>query len=195
MKALRAELAERFAPATANKWLAAVKGVLKECWDLGLIDGETYQRAAAVKSVKGSRLLRGRALEAGEIRALVQVCREDPRPASGSRDAALLGLLYCGGLRRAEVVSLDLQDYDAAQGRLKIRGKGNKERLVFVSQGARGALSAWLSLRGEDPGPLFFRVNKGGTGHPGADDGPGGAPHPPPSGESGRRQGVQFRTI
>ena len=63
VKALRAELAERFAPATANKWLAALEGVLKECWDLGLVDGETYQRVAAVKSVKGSRLLRGRALE------------------------------------------------------------------------------------------------------------------------------------
>jgi site-specific recombinase XerC len=74
----------------------------------------------------------------------------------------LLGLLYGGGLRRAEVVALDLSDFDAATGAITIKGKGNKERKGFVTNGSREALDAWLVFRGEEPGPLFMPVTKGG---------------------------------
>ena len=57
--ALRAVLAERFAPATTNKYLSAIRQVMRQAWLLGLMDGEDYQRAAAVRNVKGSRLPAG----------------------------------------------------------------------------------------------------------------------------------------
>ena len=43
-----------------------------------------------------------------------------------------------------------------------VRGKGNKERLVYTSNGAGAALADWLTVRGADPGPLFVAVNKSG---------------------------------
>ena len=68
----------------------------------------------------------------------------DGRSASGARDAALLGLLYGCGLRRAELTALDLADYDQAAGALRIQGKGNRERLAYLAPGARAALEDWL---------------------------------------------------
>lgn len=161
-QALRSALAERYSHATANKMLAALRGVLRESWRLGHIDAETYHRAADLKGIRGQTLPRGRALSAGEIRALFGACANDPSPA-GQRDAAILALLYGAGLRRAEVVTLDLADYEAENGALTIRGaKGRKDRLAYATNGSALALEAWLAVRGGDPGPMFLPINKGG---------------------------------
>lgn len=64
-----------------------------------------------------------------------------------SRDRAILELLYSTGMRVAELVSRDLEDLDFEAEILKVRGKGNKERLVPVGRPAREAVQAWLSRR------------------------------------------------
>ena len=161
--AIRSALAEHYAPSSTNKCLSALKGVLKEAWRLGLIEGEGYHRAVDLPSIKGERLPRGRALTTGELRSLFRVCGEDPSPA-GRRDAAILAVLYGAGLRRSEVIGLDLEDYDPASGALIVRqGKGRKDRTGYASNGAREALDAWLGIRGSEPGALFLPIDKGGT--------------------------------
>jgi site-specific recombinase XerD len=159
--AIRARLAERFAPATANRMLAAVRGVLKAAFKLGLIDADRMTRGSSVEVVRGSRVMKGRALSKGELGALFEAC--DPSTRGGARNAALLGLLYGGGLRRAEVVALDLADFDATTGKLVVRGKGNKERVCWSTNGSRDALDSWLAFRGDEAGALFMPVTKGGT--------------------------------
>lgn len=160
--AVREELAAKYAPATANKMLSALRGVLKESWRLGLLNAEDYHRAADLKAVKGEKLPRGRALSRGEVRALFEVCSKDTS-AAGSRDAALLAVLYGAGIRRSECAALNLEDFDAETGALVIRaGKGRKDRMVYATNGSRDALLAWLELRGDTPGSLFCPVNKGG---------------------------------
>lgn len=142
------------APATANRILAAVRGVLRECWRLGLIDGDTYQRAIDVPPVRGSRLPRGRALSAAEISALFLSCRRDPDAWRGARDAALLALLFGAGLRRAEAAAITIADLHRAG--VRVLGKGNKERLVPLPPGSQRALRWWIQNRGSDPGPLLL---------------------------------------
>jgi integrase/recombinase XerC len=69
--------------------------------------------------------------------------------AEGARDRALLELLYGSGVRVGELAGLDLGDVDASRGLVRVRGKGDKERLVPAGPPALAALGAWLGRRGE----------------------------------------------
>jgi len=160
--AIRARLAAAYAPATANKLLSALRGVLKEAWRLGLMSAEAYQRAVDLENIKGETLPAGRDLSSGEIKALAEVCMNDDS-AAGVRDAAIIGVLSTCGLRRAELVSIGVQDFEVESGRVVIRGgKGNKDRTVYATNGALAALVDWLERRGRDLGALFNPINKGG---------------------------------
>jgi site-specific recombinase XerD len=167
-EAIRGRLAESYAPATANKMLSAMKGVLKSCWRLGLMSADERDRASDVEPVRGTRLPPGRSIPKGELRALFEVCAQeadDPKMrARGVRDAAMLALLYVGGLRRMELACLRLSDYDPEERTVRIRGKGNKERRVYAEGGADLLLASWLELRdeGEPAEPLFLPVRKDG---------------------------------
>lgn len=160
-QALRAQLIEKYSAATCNKFLSALRGVLLQAFSLGLISAEDYQRAVLVKSVTGSTIPAGRELQPGEISALMASCEDDLTPA-GARDAAIIALMYTCGLRRDEVVKLDLENFEPETGKLVILGKRNKQRTAYLINGAAGAMADWLDVRGNEPGPLFYPVNKGG---------------------------------
>ncbi len=74
------------------------------------------------------------------------------------RDRAMLELLYSTGIRVSELVSRDLNDLDFEEGVLRVRGKGNKERLVPVGRPALEALDGWFPLRGH---LLQARISRG----------------------------------
>jgi site-specific recombinase XerD len=159
--ALRSALSEGYAPATVNQALAAFKGTLKAAWRLELLDDRNYNRAVDIAGVKNHVPPRGRAAPLGEVRALLGVCG-DGTPL-GVRDAALLALAFGTGLRRAEIVALDMDDYNRDSGELLIRrGKGAKSRTAYVAGGAAEALEVWIEVRGEEEGPLFYPYNRGG---------------------------------
>lgn len=160
--ALRARLIEQYSPATVNRTLSAVRGVLKEAWRLGQMTAEEHQRAVDVRNVSAEALPAGRELAQSEISALVDVCRADNSPL-GPRDIAILGLLYTCGLRRAEVVALDIADFEPESGRLQVRaGKGRKQRTVYAQGSALRSLLGWIKLRGWTDGPLFLPLLKSG---------------------------------
>ncbi len=159
---VRREIVERYAPATVNKMLSALRGVLKTAWRLGLMDAETYRRAVAVENVKARVQPKGRAVEQDELAELFRVCAEDPSPA-GKRDASLFAVLYGAGLRRAELCGLDLADFDALDCALTVRvGKGRRDRTVYLPAEVCRRLCAWVEIREGEPGPLFNPVRSTG---------------------------------
>jgi integrase/recombinase XerC len=76
--------------------------------------------------------------------------------AKGARDVALLRLLWDCGLRRKEVVGLDLEHLDLPERRAHVLGKGRLQRVpVTLPVPTCEALQAWLQVRGDAPGPVF----------------------------------------
>lgn len=159
--AIRSALMDRHKPATVNKMVAALKRCLKECQRLGLMNAEDYAAATDLKPVKSQSLLKGRALSQQELSALLTSCTNDSS-AAGFRDAAMLMILRVG-LRRSEVVKLDLLDFDLTNGALTIRGgKGGKDRITYLPSPAVAHLVRWIEVRGTEPGPLLYPISKSG---------------------------------
>ena len=124
--ALRSTLAEGYTPATANKYMTALRQIARQAWRLGEMPIEEYQRIAAVRNVAHERRPRGRALDGKELQALFGACN-DGTPA-GARDAAAFAMPFGCGLRRAEAAAVALADYDPASGTLRV-GKGGPRAL------------------------------------------------------------------
>ncbi|MEE9417475.1 MAG: tyrosine recombinase [Acidimicrobiales bacterium] len=89
-----------------------------------------------------------------EIAALLddpagRVANDDPT--RKSRDLAVLELLYGSGLRVSELCSLTLEGLDLEAKRIRVWGKGNKERIVPLSEPSIDAIQSWLKCRGAAP--------------------------------------------
>ena len=104
----------------------------------------------------------GRELSRGEILAFMTMCQKDRNKNAGTRDAAIIALMYAAGLRRREVVNLVLPAFDKETGVLLVIGKHQKERIVYLVNGAAAAMADWLKIRGTDGEPLFVEINKVG---------------------------------
>lgn len=86
-----------------------------------------------------------------------------PRP-TAVRDAAMLLVLVDSGLRASELCDLQVRNYDRRTGRLVVeRGKGGKQRSVYVGQAAQRAVWRYLQRRGKlEPGEPLFEASRGG---------------------------------
>lgn len=149
--------------ATKNQTLAALKGVARTAWRIGMMSTDDLQRIRDVGAVRGSRVLAGRDIERDDLRKLLSVCKGDSSPA-GARDAAMFALAASCGLRRIELAALTIANIHEDRGdevEIRFIGKGNKERSAYVFNGALKAFRAWLSVRGTAGGALFCAINRG----------------------------------
>jgi site-specific recombinase XerD len=126
-----------------------------------VIDVETYQWIKEVKRVKGTTIPKGRALVVGELRKVITYCT-DKATVGGTRDAAIFATLYSAGLRRAELINLQLSDINFITNEIKISGKGGKRRTTAVSEDSLDLIKSYLRVRGEKEGVLFSRCWKSG---------------------------------
>lgn len=84
-----------------------------------------------------------RYLEYAEVLAMLGV--PDTSTPAGLRDRAILEVMYASGLRVSEVVGLNVGDYEREEARLRVWGKGAKERVAFLGEPACRALDAYLA--------------------------------------------------
>ena len=90
----------------------------------------------------------------------------DPNTLTGLRDRAILALLLGCGLRRAELLRIDIEDLQQREGRWVLpdmEGKGNRIRTVTVPAGVKTRIDAWLAAAGIEEGRLFRPVNRSGA--------------------------------
>jgi integrase/recombinase XerC len=88
----------------------------------------------------------------------------DPQAA---RDAAVVRLLFCAGLRRSEAGQLRVEDVDLDAGTVAPRRKGKRERSrVSITAGTVEAIRRWLQLRGDAVGWLFVRTDRADESRP-----------------------------
>lgn len=151
--AIRSALVGQCGPACVNQSLAAVRGVAKEAWRLGLMTAEDHARIADVPGVRSSRLPAGRDVPEDELARIFAAC--DRSHPVGVRDAALIATLRTTGARRHEVCKVGLDDLDLRAGTFTVIGKRDKERTCHLGD-ARVEVDAWLEVRGPEPGPLFL---------------------------------------
>lgn len=81
----------------------------------------------------------------------------------GLRDRAILETMYSAGLRVSETVGMNDADLDLAEGLVRIRGKGRRERLAPIGSFAAKALARWLKVRKSSPTPTRRASEGSGT--------------------------------
>lgn len=170
VSALRGWLASLFAD-NASATLARKISALKSFYRFLERRGETRQNPAALlKSPKVKRTL-PRFLTVDDAFRVVEAPAEDEArdPRLRARDTAILELLYGAGLRVSELSSLRLHSVERRAKTLRVRGKGNKERVVPFGEPAALALDAYLEVRsslhakGGAPHPTALFVGRFGT--------------------------------
>jgi site-specific recombinase XerD len=78
------------------------------------------------------------------------------------RDKAILELFFSTGLRLSELCSID-RDLDLSKDEFSIRGKGEKVRVVFLSDSAKNAIREYLKARKDMDEPLFIQYSRNGA--------------------------------
>lgn len=92
----------------------------------------------------------------------------DRNTLKGKRDYAILRLLWDNVLRRSEICSTNVEDFDPTTGTLYILGKGkNEKEPIKLSKQGVDAISTWLEARGKvkPKDPLFIAVDRAHKGH------------------------------
>ena len=79
---------------------------------------------------------------------------------TGLRDRAIIELLYSGGLRVSELVSLNRDSINLAKKEFMVRGKGSKDRPIFISDACAERLADYLDARTDSLPALFLNNSR-----------------------------------
>ena len=166
----RANLLERgLTPATVNVRLSAVKSLVNYARKIGKCE-------YSLEDVEGLRVETYRDTTGVSPEIFRQITSQiQLNCLKGVRDAAILRLLWDNALRRAEVCSLDLEDYSSGDLKLLIKGKGKlTKESISLSSKAVVLINDWLGVIGDAAGslrgrsldkPLFCTVDRATFGH------------------------------
>lgn len=96
-----------------------------------------------------------------EIQRLIDTI--DISSQSGLRDRAIVELLFSSGLRVSELINLNRDHVNTKRREFMVRGKGQKDRPIFISQAAAGWVDRYLEGRQDTLPPLFLSYSKNHT--------------------------------
>lgn len=151
--------AQNLARTTIRRKLASVRGLFEHLLREGLV---AVNRAKLLTTPKIPKSLPNVPTEQQANTLIDEVAAgklERPHP---QRDLAIFEMLYGCGLRIAELVGLNVEDFDLVEGWVRVRGKRKKERQVPVPAKALAALRAYLEERGPKPGEAGVFLNHRG---------------------------------
>ena len=149
---------------SVNRKLSAVKSFFKYLRKSGVIDTNPAARLLAVKTAK--RLVTTVAQD--DLDALLDEDAYFTNDLKGWRAKAMIELLYTTGIRRSELMNLEVGNVDLTNHTIKVIGKRNKVRLVPFPEDAKRSLLTYKSLQPRNPSspPLFFLTDKGKKVYP-----------------------------
>jgi site-specific recombinase XerD len=138
---------------TQNYYLIALRAFLKYLRKRG-IEALSPERIELAKVPERSLDL----ISAKELKRLMNA--PDQKTLEGKRDKAILELLFSTGLRISELCGLSIDDVDMSRDEFSVRGKGDKVRVVFLSDSARKALQDYLHNRKDMDDAMFVRYGR-----------------------------------
>lgn len=137
---------------TQNYHLIALRSFLKFCAKRDI-------KALSADKIELARTVRKQVtfLTPEEVERLFQ--EPDVSKQNGLRDRAILELLFSSGLRVSELVGLDKDHINLKRREFMVRGKGQKDRPIFISTGATEWLQKYIEKRTDNTRPLFIRYS------------------------------------
>ncbi len=138
--------------ATQNYHLIALRSFLKYCSkrEISALPADKIELAKTTRKQVTF-------LNPEELERLFE--QTDTSKLPGLRDRAILELLFSSGLRVSELVGLDKDNINLKRQEFMVRGKGQKDRPIFISQDATDWISQYLERRADNTKPLFVRYS------------------------------------
>jgi integrase/recombinase XerD len=156
------QLARGLAVSSVNQRLSAVRLLLRQAADQGALSAEQMLRLTRVANVRQAGTRLGTWLTEKEAGQLLAV--PDPHTRLGQRNRAILALLLACGLRRDELVRLEIRHLQRREEHwvlLDLEGKGRRLRTVPVPLWVKRLLDVWLTAAGIQSGSVFRALRKG----------------------------------
>ena len=135
---------------TLNYHLIALRSFLKFCHKRNI-------PCLAPDTIELSRVRRPQVTFLNEDELARLFAQPDPETLAGLRDRAILELLFSSGLRVSELVGLDRDHINLKRREFMVRGKGQKDRPIFISTEAAKWIQEYLDKRTDTTKPLFIR--------------------------------------
>jgi site-specific recombinase XerD len=146
---------EQMKKITQNYHLIAIRALLKYLAkrDIESLAPEKIELADAKRKQIGF-------LEPREVEDLLSApTKFEKKPEVVARDTAILETLFSTGLRVSELCSLNIDQINLERREFTVRGKGGKDRVVFISGSAASAIGVWLKCRHDSAKPLFIHFS------------------------------------
>jgi site-specific recombinase XerD len=137
---------------TLNYHLIALRSFLKFCAKRNI-------PALSADKIELARTKRKQVTFLSEDELERMFAQPDVTSVNGLRDRAILELLFSSGLRVSELVGLDRDHVNLKRREFMVRGKGQKDRPIFISPSAAEWISRYLDKREDNTKPLFIRYS------------------------------------